>query len=61
VKFEDMTGYKQGGSRTIAGYKESIPIVAAIGKCENPVCGGDPNQAVGDNLDKGEVAHLFLV
>jgi hypothetical protein len=58
MKLENRTGYKQGGSHTIAGCKESIPIFTAIGTCENPACRGDPNQTVGDDSDKVK-SHTF--
>jgi hypothetical protein len=60
VKYEGRTGYKQGSHRTIAGYKECIPIISALGTCVNPACSGDPKKAVGDDSDKAK-SHTFAL
>jgi hypothetical protein len=56
---EGRTGYKQRTHHTIAGYMEYIPIISAIGACENLACSGDSKKAVGDDSDKAK-SHSFF-
>jgi hypothetical protein len=59
VEMTGRSGYKDS-VRTIAGYKERIPVICPIGYCNSPTCGGDKSDPSDQDLRSQHSFHVYM-